>query len=49
MYGLKSEERPAAQLLRMDNVALVVNDLDAAIAFFAKRGLGLEGMAVEGD
>src|SRR5262245_37456550 len=29
--------------LRMDNVLLVVDDLDAAIAFFADLGLELEG------
>jgi len=36
-------------LLRMDNVLLVVDDLKAAIAFFAALGLELEGEAtVEG-
>ena len=36
-------------LLRMDNVLLVVDDLEAAIAFFADIGLELEGRAtVEG-
>jgi catechol 2,3-dioxygenase-like lactoylglutathione lyase family enzyme len=35
---------------RMDNVLLVVEDLEAAIAFFAELGLELEGQAtVEGD
>ncbi|WP_344441393.1 VOC family protein [Kitasatospora nipponensis] len=34
---------------RMDNVAIVVEDLDAAVAFFAALGLELEGRAqVEG-
>jgi catechol 2,3-dioxygenase-like lactoylglutathione lyase family enzyme len=34
---------------RMDNVAIVVGDLDAAVAFFAELGLELEGKAqVEG-
>ena len=34
---------------RMDNVAIVVDDLDAAIAFFAELGLELEGRAeIEG-
>jgi catechol 2,3-dioxygenase-like lactoylglutathione lyase family enzyme len=34
----------------MDNVGIVVEDLDAAIAFFAELGLELEGRApVEGD
>jgi catechol 2,3-dioxygenase-like lactoylglutathione lyase family enzyme len=37
-------------LLRMDNVLLVVDDLKAAIAFFAALGLELEGEAtVEGQ
>jgi catechol 2,3-dioxygenase-like lactoylglutathione lyase family enzyme len=36
-------------LLRMDNVLLVVNDLDGAIAFFTELGMTLEGrMVVEG-
>jgi catechol 2,3-dioxygenase-like lactoylglutathione lyase family enzyme len=36
--------------LRMDNVAIVVDDLDAAVAFFVELGLELEGRAsVEGD
>jgi catechol 2,3-dioxygenase-like lactoylglutathione lyase family enzyme len=35
---------------RMDNVGIVVQDLDAAIAFFTELGLALEGRApVEGD
>ena len=35
---------------RMDNVSIVVEDLDAAVAFFAELGLSLEGrMPVEGD
>ncbi|QEL17491.1 VOC family protein [Limnoglobus roseus] len=35
---------------RMDNVGIVVEDLDAAIAFFAELGLTLEGRApIEGD
>ena len=37
-------------LQRMDNVGIVVESLDAAIAFFAEVGLELEGRAtVEGD
>jgi catechol 2,3-dioxygenase-like lactoylglutathione lyase family enzyme len=37
-------------LLRMDNVLLVVDDLEAAIAFFAELGLELEGQTtVEGQ
>ena len=35
---------------RLDNVGIVVEDLDAAIAFFTELGLELEGRAsVEGD
>ena len=35
---------------RLDNVAIVVDDLDAAIAFFAELGLELEARAsIEGD
>ena len=37
-------------VLRMDNVSLVVEELDAAIAFFMELGLNLEGrMVVEGE
>jgi catechol 2,3-dioxygenase-like lactoylglutathione lyase family enzyme len=36
-------------LLRMDNVAVVVDDLDAAIGFFAELGMELEGRSwIEG-
>ncbi|MBL9149201.1 MAG: VOC family protein [Phycisphaerae bacterium] len=35
---------------RMDNVGIVVEDLDAAIAFFVELGLTLEGrMRIEGE
>ncbi|NUS73181.1 MAG: VOC family protein [Corynebacteriales bacterium] len=35
---------------RMDNVGIVVDDLDAAIAFFTALGMELEGrMAIEGN
>lgn len=35
---------------RMDNIGIVVEDLDAAIEFFAELGLELEGRApIEGD
>ena len=35
---------------RMDNVGIVVEDLDAAVAFFAELGLVLEGRRpIEGD
>jgi catechol 2,3-dioxygenase-like lactoylglutathione lyase family enzyme len=37
-------------LQRMDNVGIVVESLDTAIAFFAELGLTLEGRAtIEGD
>jgi hypothetical protein len=37
-------------ILRMDNVGIVFDDLDAAIAFFVELGLELEGrMTVEGE
>ena len=37
-------------ILRMDNVAIVVDDLDAAIAFFAELGMALEGrQEIEGE
>ena len=37
-------------LLRMDNVLLVVEDLEAAIAFFVELGMELEGrMVIEGS
>ncbi|MFI5979943.1 VOC family protein [Streptomyces sp. NPDC051555] len=37
-------------LLRMDNVAIVVEDLDAAVAFFTELGMELEGrMPIEGS
>lgn len=39
-----------SQLLRMDNVGIVVNSLDDAISFFTEIGLKLEGRAmVEGE
>src|SRR5947209_16846205 len=41
---------PKNTLLRMDNVGIVVESLDEAIAFFAELGLKLEGRAtVEGE
>jgi catechol 2,3-dioxygenase-like lactoylglutathione lyase family enzyme len=37
-------------VMRMDNVGIVVEDLDAAIEFFVELGLELEGRApIEGD
>ena len=35
-------------LLRMDNVLIVVDDLEAAKAFFLELGLELEGETTEG-
>ena len=36
--------------VRLDNVGIVVEDLDAAIAFFTELGLTLEGrMTIEGE
>ena len=41
---------PNNTLLRMDNISIVVESLDDAIAFFAEIGLTLEGRAViEGE
>ena len=38
------------KLIRMDNVGIVVESLDAAIAFFTELGLTLEGRAIiEGE
>jgi catechol 2,3-dioxygenase-like lactoylglutathione lyase family enzyme len=37
-------------IMRMDNVGIVVEDLDAAIRFFTELGLALEGrMLIEGE
>lgn len=37
-------------IIRMDNVGIVVEDLDAAISFFSELGLTLEGRTpIEGD
>jgi catechol 2,3-dioxygenase-like lactoylglutathione lyase family enzyme len=37
-------------VMRMDNVGIVVEDLDAAVAFFTELGLVLEGrMTIEGE
>lgn len=35
-----------SKLLRMDNVLIVVNDLEAAKAFFLELGFGLEGETI---
>src|SRR5438105_2367472 len=40
---------PKSKLLRMDNVLIVVDDLEAAKAFFVELGMELEGQtSVEG-
>lgn len=36
-----------SNLLRMDNVGIVVESLDDAISFFTELGLELEGRAVD--
>lgn len=37
-------------VMRMDNIGIVVEDIDAAIGFFTELGLDLEGRApIEGD
>ncbi len=37
-------------IIRMDNIGIVVEDIDAAINFFTELGLNLEGRApIEGD
>src|SRR5690606_41894334 len=42
--------RPGMPITRMDNVLVVVEDLDAAVAFFVELGMQLEGRApVEGE
>jgi catechol 2,3-dioxygenase-like lactoylglutathione lyase family enzyme len=39
----------AMTILRMDNVAIVVDDLDSAVAFFTELGMELEGRSeIEG-
>src|SRR5215475_8078408 len=45
---MTAKSKPSG-LLRMDNVGIIVEDLQAAIAFFAELGLEIEGQAtVEG-
>ena len=45
-----NRENGFVALQRMDNVGIVVESLDAAVAFFAELGLELEGRAmIEGD
>ena len=39
-----------SKLIRMDNVAIVVESLDETVSFFAELGLKLEGRAtIEGE
>ena len=38
-----------SQLLRMDNVGIVVESLDDAVAFFTELGLTARGGAIEGE
>jgi catechol 2,3-dioxygenase-like lactoylglutathione lyase family enzyme len=46
----RDEEGTTMTIRRMDNVLIVVDDLEGAIAFFAELGMELEGRApVEGD
>src|SRR5215216_4140636 len=46
----RRSRRPTMTIRRMDNVLIVVDDLEAAIAFFVELGMELEGKTrVEGD
>jgi catechol 2,3-dioxygenase-like lactoylglutathione lyase family enzyme len=48
--GRATKKEITMTIQRMDNVLIVVNDLEAAIAFFVELGMELEGRApVEGD
>lgn len=48
--GQRGTRTPRGTIRRMDNIAIVVDDLAAATAFFAELGLDLEGEAtVEGS
>ena len=48
--GRTTQKENPMTLRRMDNVLIVVDDLEAAIAFFVELGMELEGRAsVEGD
>src|SRR5690349_24555609 len=50
MLGAGRKGRASMTVKRMDNVGIVVESLDTAIAFFAELGLTLEGRAtIEGD
>lgn len=44
------EDTGHVTIMRMENIGVVVEDLDAAVAFFVELGMELEGKAtVEGD
>lgn len=48
--GKKNKHMSKSKLIRMDNVGIVVESLDEAIAFFEELGLELEGRAtIEGE
>src|SRR3954466_4239010 len=50
MPGVTVKRGDGMALKRMDNVGIVVESLDAAIAFFSELGLKLQGRAmIEGD
>lgn len=51
LFGVKfAIDMAKSELLRMDNIGIVVESLDAAIAFFSELGLILEGRAtIEGE
>lgn len=50
IFQLKERPMIRNNLLRIDNIGIVVEDLKAAIAFFLELGLELEGeMTVEGQ
>lgn len=49
-FGRWASNGNSVTVIRMDNVSIVVEDLDASIGFFSELGLVLEGrIPVEGD
>jgi catechol 2,3-dioxygenase-like lactoylglutathione lyase family enzyme len=46
MVAVRDEGEPEVTLLRMDNVGIVFEDLEAAIAFFVELGMEVEGRTV---
>jgi catechol 2,3-dioxygenase-like lactoylglutathione lyase family enzyme len=49
-YDDEGEKEAGMTLVRMDNVLIVVNDIEAAIAFFEELGMEVEGRTtVEGE